>query len=202
MIQNLLPMFTFVFVTTFTPGPNNISSASMGMMYGYFRTVRYLAGIAVGFFFVMLLSATVSSFLQQIVPAFEPALRWVGAAYILYLAYGTLKTSYTFDEKNTRPLGFGNGLLLQILNPKVIVYGLTLFSAFLAPVTHQLVWLFLAAILLAMVAFCATSTWTFFGASIRTYLSNARVKRAINAALALLLIYTALELSGAASLFH
>ena len=42
--------FLFVMVTTFIPGPNNISSASIGVRYGYRETLKYLTGIAVGFF--------------------------------------------------------------------------------------------------------------------------------------------------------
>ena len=93
----------------------------------------YLLGICTGFFGMMLLSAGVSASLLNTFPALESTLRYVGAAYILYLAYAALKTSYTFDSEETKPLGYSSGLLLQILNPKLIVYGLTLFSTFLAP---------------------------------------------------------------------
>ena len=53
----MIPLISFVIVTTFTPGPNNISSAAMGVAYGYRRTIPYLFGIASGFFLVMLAAA-------------------------------------------------------------------------------------------------------------------------------------------------
>ena len=43
---DFIPLVSFVMVTTFTPGPNNISSASMGVLYGYRDTVKYLAGLS------------------------------------------------------------------------------------------------------------------------------------------------------------
>ncbi len=196
MIENLLPVLSFVFITTFTPGPNNISSASMGVLYGYKNTFRYLVGITFGFFVIMLLTALISSLLLNFIPIYEPILRFIGAGYILYLAIGTLKASYSFKEADLKPMGFVKGLLLQLLNPKVIVYGLTLFSTFLASITHNTVWLIIAAILLALTGFFATSTWALFGTAIRTHLHHSHIKTAINTVLALLLVYTALQLAG------
>jgi cysteine/O-acetylserine efflux protein len=90
---NFGALLSFVLITTFTPGPNNISSSSMGILYGYQRSVNYLLGIASGFFGIMLLSGLISRTLYTLFPAIEGALRIVGALYILWLAYKSLKTS-------------------------------------------------------------------------------------------------------------
>jgi cysteine/O-acetylserine efflux protein len=71
-----------------------------------------------------------------------------------------------------------------------------LFSAFLAPITDNVVILILTAILLAITAFCATSTWAMFGTAIKTYLHQSRVKAFVNIILSLFLVYTAVELAG------
>ena len=201
MVIDLSAFLTFVLVTTFTPGPNNISSASMGVLYGYRRTVRYLLGISTGFFLIMLLCGLVSTALLGILPSFETVLRIIGAGYILWLAYHTLRASYTFqtDDDQAR-MGYGNGFLLQLLNPKVIVYGLTLYSTFLAPISGRPLLLGLSALFLAAVAFCATSTWALFGSAIKTYLRRPGIRQAVNTLLSLLLVWTAVELSGILSL--
>lgn len=196
-----LALESFVFITTFTPGPNNISSASMGILYGYKASLRYLLGIISGFVLVMLLSGGVSTALLQTVPAIEKILHYVGAVYILWLAYHTLKASYSFNEEEQKLLGFSNGFFLQLLNPKVIIYGLTLYSSFLGGIASRPVALILSAIALAGVGFCAVTTWTLFGASIRRFLKHPRAKQALNTALSLMLIYTAVELSGVLDLF-
>ena len=196
---DFIPLVSFVMVTTFTPGPNNISSASMGVLYGYRNTVKYLTGISAGFFLIMLLCAWVSSTLLKIIPSAEPILRIVGAAYILWLAIDTARASYAFNGINQSPMGFKKGFFLQTFNPKVAVYGLTIYSTFLSPVAgHHLV-LTVFALLFAAIAFCSTSTWALCGAAIRTHLHQPRVRLLVNAVLVLLLVYTAFDLSDIAS---
>ncbi len=196
MSANLFPLISYVLVSTFTPGPSNLSSASLGVLHGYRKTLVYQGGLAAGVFLVMLLSGWISATLLSVLPALEPALRYAGAAYILYLAFGILKASYLFAEQNESRLGFGHGLVLQILNPKLIVYAFTLFGAFLAPITHNAALLALAAVVLSATSFGATSVWALFGTAIKTYLHNPRLKAAVNIILALLLVYTAIELAG------
>ena len=186
----------FVLITTFTPGPNNISSASMGLLYGYRDTLKYMLGIVTGFFLVMLLCGWTSTVLLKVLPSFETALRFIGAGYILWLAFETLKTSYTFQESNQSPMGFGKGLLLQVLNLKAIVYGLTLYSTFLVSITDSPALLLLSATFLATLAFCSVSIWALFGSAIRTALRQPRIRQSVNLVLSLLLVYTAIELSG------
>jgi cysteine/O-acetylserine efflux protein len=168
----------------------------MAVLHGYKNTLTYQAGLAAGVFLLMLLSGWFSSTLLDVFPAFEPIMRYVGAAYILYLASGILKASYTFNEQDSKPLGFLHGFMLQILNPKLIVYAFTLFSAFLVTMSKDLTVLLLVGTLLALVAFCAASTWALFGTAIKTHLHHPRLKTVINIILSLSLVYTAISLTG------
>jgi cysteine/O-acetylserine efflux protein len=195
-IADLFPIISFVLISVFTPGPSNISSASMGVLYGYKNSLKYLLGLAAGFFFVMMLSGWISTLFLSTLPAIEPALRLVGAVYILYLAFGMLKASYTFNSENVKPMGFKHGLMLQVSNPKLILFAITLFSAFLAPVPREGSAFVLAVTLLTLTAFCATFVWALFGSVIKTYLHFPRVKAAVNIILALFLVYAAVELAG------
>jgi cysteine/O-acetylserine efflux protein len=196
MITSLLPVISYILISSFTPGPSNISSASMAVLHGYRNTLGYQAGLAAGVFLLMLISGWLSTTIVQMFPSFEPIMRYVGAAYILYLAFGILKASYMFIEKDSKPLGFLHGFLLQILNPKLFIYAFTLFSAFLATMTRNLTVLLLVVTLLAVVAFCATSTWALFGTAIKTHLHHARLKMIVNILLSLSLVYTAISLTG------
>ena len=196
---DFIPLVSFVMVTTFTPGPNNISSAAMGVLYGYRKTVKYLTGIASGFFFIMLLCAYLSSTLLVYMPSAEPALRIIGALYILWIATGTVRASYEFKNADPSPMGFKKGFFLQALNPKVVIYGLTLYSTFLSPAADNLFVLFIFGLLFAMTAFCATTTWALGGSAIRKHLHQPGVRFFVNAILVLLLIYAAIDLSGIVS---
>lgn len=196
MNPEIIALISFVAVTTYTPGPNNISAASMGVLYGYKRTLPYMLGMVSGFFMMLTLSGLVSGFLLEKIPAFEVILRIAGALYILWLAWHTLQASYVFEEEETKPLGFIQGFLLQVLNVKVIVYGLTLYGTFLAGKIPSLPYLVLSALVFASVGFTSVSLWTLFGAGIRRYLNRPAVRRTVNIILALLLVYTAVDMSG------
>lgn len=196
MSISLLPTISYVLVSTFTPGPSNISSASMAVLHGYRKTINFQMGLAVGVFLLMLLSGWFSAALLNLFPSLEPIMRYAGAAYILYLAAAILKASYSFKEEGTKPLGLASGFMLNALNPKLMVYAFTLFSAFLAPITANAALVIFAAILLAATSFCATSLWAIFGTAIQAYLHNPRMKMIANAILSLSLVWTALSLTG------
>jgi cysteine/O-acetylserine efflux protein len=196
MTGNLFSLISFILISSFTPGPSNISTASMAVLHGYKITLKYQMGLAAGVFLLMSLSGLLSTALVNMFPAFEPIMRYVGAGYILYLAFGILKASYTFSDENVKPLGLMHGFMLQILNPKLFVYAFTLFSAFLATITVNLASLILIAVLLAAVSFCATSLWALFGTAIKTHLHQPHWNKIINIGLSLLLVYAAISLTG------
>jgi cysteine/O-acetylserine efflux protein len=196
MTTSLFPILAYILISSFTPGPSNISSASLAIIHGYKNTLHYQAGLATGVFLLMFLSGLLSTTIVKSFPAFEPIMRYAGAVYILYLAFSILRTSYTFTEKESQSLGFVHGFVLQILNPKLFIYAFTLFSAFLATMTQNIIVLLFVVTFLAIVAFCAASTWALFGTTIKSQLQNPRLKMVVNIALSLSLVYTAISLIG------
>jgi len=192
----ILPLLSFVLITSFTPGPNNMSSASMGVNHGYRRTLLFLPGIASGFVLVMLICAYLAGTLLAVMPRAQRYLRWAGAAYILWLAIRILWANWSGPRSEAPALSFAGGFFLQLVNPKVAVYGLTLYSTFLAPISSRLGLLALSAFVFAAAAFAATSTWALFGAAIRNGLRREPVRKAVNICLCLLLVYAAIDLSG------
>lgn len=197
MPTNLLPTITFICIATFSPGPSNISSAAMGVLHGYRKTIPFLFGLVAGFFPLMVACALASTTVLRVFPTLEPILKYIGAVYILYLAYGMLKATYDFttDAEEAQPLGFGKGFILQALNPKLVVYGLALFSTFFAPLAGNPLQIALVVPLLAATAFCATSTWALGGTLIKQQLRHPRIQLGVNVVLSLLLVYTALTLA-------
>ncbi|KUK85720.1 MAG: Lysine exporter protein (LYSE/YGGA) [candidate division TA06 bacterium 34_109] len=65
-------LIPFVLITTFTPGPNNLSSASMSINFGIKKTMNYIYGIVTGFFLLLLLCGFFSNLLFTAVPSMEP----------------------------------------------------------------------------------------------------------------------------------
>ena len=196
MSIEFLPLAVFVVVTTFTPGPGNITSAAMGMHYGYRATFQFLSGIVVGYLLLMMLCAFFSCTLLRLIPTVEPVLRLGGACYILWLALGVARASYNFSSDEKSPMLFRHGFLLQALNPKAIIFGLTLYTTFLSSINNAPFLLGASTFVLATVTFCSVSLWAFGGARIGRYFHVAHVRKSFNSILALLLVYCAVTLSG------
>jgi len=194
----MLPAFlSYVFVTTFTPGPNNVSSASMGITYGYRRTLRYILGITVGFAGIMFLCGLLTESVISFLPRLESVLRIVGALYMLYLAWMILRASAHEAQNGDKILAtFTRGILLQIVNVKVIIYGITVFSGFLTGVITNLRELVFASLLLSAFAFASTSVWALFGTGLKRYFANRAFTLVFNAIMAALLVYSAAVISG------
>jgi len=190
-------LIPFVLITTFTPGPNNLSSTSMSINFGIKKTMNYIYGIVTGFFLLLMFCGFFSNLLFAAIPSIEPVMRWIGAAYILYLAYATFRASFSFQEKSNQYLwGFHKGLLLQFINPKGIIYGLTLYSVFLNPLIGNPFYIILFSLGFALVGLCAVLTWAAFGTIINQYLHHVKLRIIINSILSLLLAYTAVKISG------
>jgi len=193
---NLLSLSAFVLITTFTPGPNNISCASHGLRFGYGRTLPYIAGIVSGFLLLMGLCISFAAVLGPFLTRHEALIRGLGAAYISWLAWKSLGIRYTVDSLDDSRSGFAHGFFLQLVNFKAILYGLTIFGTFLMPAQGQTLLLGAFSLLFAAVTLAAVSLWTVSGAWIGEHLKDPRLQRALNVILALSLFFIAFDLSG------
>lgn len=196
MEEILLPLLSYVFVTTFTPGPNNITSAALGMRVGYRGIFRYLLGICAGFLLVMLVCGLLTETVVRVFPGLGIFLRIAGSGYMLWLAFSLLRPAKQAGKNSGTAASFGRGFLLQVVNPKVIIYGITIFSSFLAAVIGGFIELSLAALVLTVIGFVSISLWALFGAAISKYLGNPRVRLLFNVCMAGLLCYSALSIAG------
>ncbi|HEX9116573.1 MAG TPA: LysE family transporter [Anaerolineae bacterium] len=189
-MPNLYPFLAYVFVTTFTPGPNNILSMSNGTRFGYRRTLGFLAGISAGFCVVLLACGLLNVVLVSLLPQVRFWLNFAGAVYMVYLAVHILRSAPVDDAPGRSDLNsFGAGFILQFLNLKGILYGVTVYAMFITPAFDRPLLVSLFAPLLAAVAFVATSCWSLGGDLFRHALR--RHYRFFNFAMAALLIYTA-----------
>jgi cysteine/O-acetylserine efflux protein len=123
--------------------------------------------------------------------------KYLGAAYILYLAYRVLHADYTLSQKGSKLLDYKDGLLLQLFNPKVLVLALTVYTTFLGTMDRNISSLFLSALFLTIMSFSAISLWAFFGTTFARLLTSQKARRMVNGALALLLVYSAITLIAA-----
>jgi cysteine/O-acetylserine efflux protein len=189
--MNFFAFITYVMVTTFTPGPNNMMAMSNGLHDGFRKTLRFLIGVFVGFFLVILLCGYLNFVLVSILPKARFWLNLLGTGYMIYLGIHIELTKQGDSTEVDRPLNtFMAGALMQFLNLKLILYGITVFSNFIIPFHRDLPTLTLYTIILALIGFIATACWAAFGVAFRTVFS--KYSMVINISLGLLLIYSAI----------
>ena len=82
----LVSFLLYVFVTSFTPGPNNIMAMLFANKYGFKKTIRFCLGVGAGFFVIMLLCSYFNLLLKNFIPKIEFLMMILGAVYMLYLA--------------------------------------------------------------------------------------------------------------------
>lgn len=190
-----VPFLSYVFVVTFTPGPNNILSLVNANKFGYKKTLNFLLGIFTGFTIIILLSSYFNLLLFKIIPKIKIYMGILGALYMTYLAVKIMTGKLEKNEDSDQQLNtFYTGVLLQFINPKVILYGITVVSNFIIPHYKSNIALIMFSVLLASAAFVSTSCWALFGSIFREFL--AKYERPFNIAMGLLLLYSAYTISG------
>jgi len=127
MSTSLLSAFVlFAFVSSITPGPNNTLLLASGVNFGFRRSMPHALGISLGF---MLLVIAVGLGLGEVFKVFPWAytvLRYVGAAYLLYLAWKIATAGGMSDsnEEHGKPMTFLGAAAFQWVNPKAWIMAL------------------------------------------------------------------------------
>ena len=84
---NLGAFLSYVFVVTFTPGPNNIMAMANAGKYGFRRTLKFNLGVFTGFLVLLLSSSYFNLFLFNVIPKIRTFMGILGAGYMVYLAF-------------------------------------------------------------------------------------------------------------------
>ena len=190
--MNVPAFLIYVFVTSFTPGPNNIMAMNNARYVGFKKSMVFNLGVAAGFTLVMLVSTLFAGMLYSVIPKIKPYMLVLGGLYMLYLAYKTLRGGSNGEETEKPHSSFISGMLFQFINPKGIIYGITVASAYIIPNYTSPFAFLIFAVLLGIVALMSTTSWALFGTAFKKlFTSHAKF---INIIMALLLVYCAIAL--------
>ena len=186
----LWALLVFVVVTLITPGPNNAMLMTTGLNFGFRRGQPHLWGVALGFAVMVLgvglgLGAVFAAY-----PLAYTVLKYVGAAYLLYLAW-QIATAGPIEEggenNNGRPISFIDAAAFQWLNPKGWVMAVGAVSAYAGVAAFPLNMLLIAG-LFGSLGILSSATWLGFGTALKRLLTSPRAVRVVNATMALLLV--------------
>ena len=145
-ISSLLAFALVSFGIVLTPGPNMIYLISRSITQGPAAGIVSLGGVALGFLFYMLCAAFGITALLFAVPYAYDALRFAGAAYLLWLAWQAVKPGgrSPFQVKQRALDGprklFAMGFVTNLLNPKIAMLYLALLPQFIDPAAGSVLW--------------------------------------------------------------
>jgi threonine/homoserine/homoserine lactone efflux protein len=190
MSQPLFIAFVvFAAVMFFTPGPNNIMVLSSGLTYGFRRTLPHIAGITIGFAFMVGAVGLGFGTIFIAYPVLQTILKYAGAAYLIYLAAViAMSEPVTPGQDNRRgPMTFWGAAVFQWVNVKgwVMVIGTITAYAGIASFPWNIVIQMVLSLLLGAVS---TATWAMSGSSLRSFMTSPKAVRAFNIVMAVLLL--------------
>jgi len=179
----------FMVVMYFTPGPNNIMLLASGLTYGFRRTIPHIAGIVIGFAFMVAAVGLGLGTVFLAYPILQTILKYAGAAYLIYLAAAIAMSGPTTPggDSGRGPMTFWGAAMFQWINAKgwVIVIGTITAYAAIAQFPVNIA---IQTVISLLVGTVSTVVWALFGTALRPVLTSERLVRAFNILMALLLL--------------
>lgn len=185
-LEQLGALVLFAFVSTFTPGPNNLMLMTSGANVGYMRTLPHMSGVAFGFAFMVLIVGLGLSSIFTAYPATHTVLKYVSLAYLLYLAGKIALSGRAKDSADFKPMSFIGAASFQWVNPKG--WSMALSSVTLYSNGGGWFELMIISLTFLIVNYPSGTFWILAGRELQRWLTtNVRI-RTFNVSMALLLI--------------
>ncbi len=191
-INLYLSFIAAALAVTILPGPNNVLLLSVAGQSGFKRCLPLIAGIWSGLLAVMIIAGSFCTALGSLIPRVVPVFKYLGAAYIIYLAVQSfIRKPVSKEGSVTSVPGFVNGFLLQFLNIKVIMLGLATYPVYFLPLGQNAALIILFAVSMTLCCGAGNLLWALAGSVIFPFYN--RRYRMINLVMALLLLYCAIR---------
>ena len=193
MTYPLTAFLTLALSAIFTPGPNNILCMTLGQKLGFKKTLKYIAGALLGYCSLLVLLALLNAVLYKYIPAIKYIMGVLGALYLSYMAWKIYHSSSNSKSKSSNFIDedklFITGIYLQFINPKAVLFGITILSTFAFPYfqdPQRIGLLILTLVFLTSISLC---TWASFGSLLNNFVKNN--EKVFNITIALVLLYCA-----------
>lgn len=190
MSPSLLSAFAlFAFVSSITPGPNNTMLLASGVNFGFRRSIPHALGISLGFMWLVIAVGLGLGEVFKALPWAYTLLRYIGAAYLLYLAWKIATSRPMSDDIEGRgtPMSFLGAALFQWVNPKAWVMALGAITTY-TPAQGYFTNVLVIAAVFALINLPSVCVWVGFGSGLRTVLRHPRWLRVFNGLMAGLLV--------------
>jgi len=183
------PLFLFAAAMALTPGPNNIMVTASAANFGFRRVMPHMVGVTLGFAFMILAVGLGLAGLFQAAPSLHLALKYLGAAYLLYLAWRIARAGEGDGARaDARPIGFLEGAAFQWINPKAWIIAIGAMTTYTTVGGSMLTEMTVISAVFAAVTFPSLAVWAMFGAGLGQWLERPWARNAFNWTMAALLV--------------
>lgn len=203
--EMLAALIVFAFVSSITPGPNNIMLMTSGINFGFGRTIPHMLGVAIGFTLMIVMIGVGIMGLIEAIPGSQTIITVASGLYLLYMAWKIATTepappaNTATMEGGSKPFTFLQAALFQWVNPKAWTMALTSIAAY-APKSQGWIGVVMVAGVFGIVNLPSTGSWAYMGAKLRRFLSDPQRLRVFNVTASLLLVASLYPM--VAGLFH
>lgn len=186
-LNAVLTLLAIALASAWTPGPNNALLAGSGAKFGLRRTVPHALGVGLGFPIMVFIIALFLSVAFQKSALLKDALRYGGAAMLLWVAW-KIATSGGLGKSSgpVRPFYFHEAVAFQWINPKAWVMAVSLTAQFVNP-AHMIETSLLISIIFTIGSFSSAFGWAALGTTLRQFLSVGRRMRVFDITMGLII---------------
>jgi threonine/homoserine/homoserine lactone efflux protein len=172
MTLELITAFAgYCFVSSITPGPNNLMLMASGANFGFLRTIPHMLGVGLGFVLMVVLVGIGLAQIFDLYPITHTILKIGSVGYLLYLAWKIANAApVNAKDSSGSPMTFLQAAAFQWVNPKAWTMAVTAVTVY-APDTN-LATLLLVATIFGAVNLPAVSSWTLLGQQMARTLTN------------------------------
>jgi len=188
MHPELLSLALFMFVTSCSPGPNNIVASYSGFNFGILKTIPHMLGVIFGFTVLV----TITNFglinVFQKFPIIQEILKYSGSLFLIYLAYKiSFSKNHTNNFKNN-PVRFIETFFFQFINPKSVIVAVIMVSTYIEKGQNFLTYSFWVIAVAFVFAIISIVFWTLIGKFLRKFATNENFVKRFNYFMSFLLI--------------
>ena len=188
MHPELLSLSLFMFVTSCTPGPNNILASYSGFNFGLIKTIPHMFGVIFGFTsLVIAINFGLINIFKNF-PIIQEILKYMGTIFLIYLAYKISFSKASSDNSSKNPIKFIESFFFQFINPKSVIVAVIMVSTYVVSGENFInysMWVIAIAFIFACFSIVF---WTLLGRFLRKFATNEKFIKNFNYAMSFLLV--------------
>ena len=188
MHPEILSLSLFMFVTSCSPGPNNVVASHSGFNHGIKKSIPLILGVIFGFTTMLAVVNFGLINIFNIYPIIQKILIGTGTIFLIYLSYKISFSKSSNKKENLKPVNFIETFLYQFLNPKGVIVAIIAVSTYVESGVNFMnysFWMLGVAFLFAIISIIF---WTFLGKFMRKFATNEKFIKWFNYVMSTLLL--------------